>query len=79
MNWRGEFDKVKSEYRTGILWYMEKLDEYEAKIAELENQIEKMKHCNNCKYWEEECLDCDETYSKWEMDNCLKRRVIQNE
>jgi bacterioferritin (cytochrome b1) len=52
MSWREEinniFDGSGSE---DLMGFMEnKLDEYEVKITELENQIELMKNCGNCKY-----------------------------
>lgn len=50
---------------------------YEAKIEQLENQIEKMKCCENCKhhYWLYEELACRihkidvDTCNSWEMKN----------
>lgn len=43
------------------------------KIKELEQQIEKMKNCNNCKgYYTDQCLGCED-YCNWELKEIKKK------
>ena len=46
------------------------ISNYEIKVADLEQQIEKMKCCRNCKHpstpVDNTCVDC-ENYSKWKL------------
>jgi recombinational DNA repair protein RecR len=50
-----------------ISLYENKLNEYEAKITELEKQIELMKCCDNCKVHSKKICQACENGSKWEM------------
>ena len=44
-----------------------KIAELEKENAELKEQIEKMKNCNNCKgYYTKQCLGCED-YCNWEL------------
>ena len=48
------------------------MTEQKQRIKELEQQIEKMKNCNNCKgYYTEQCLGCED-YCNWELKEIEK-------
>ena len=86
-NWKAEMinylkeKKPTNEFEMAMLateFQTTKLDEYEAKIAELEKKIEKMKCCGNCKYndiafvhrgCDGNCVKIDgvETWQDWKL------------
>ncbi len=56
--------QVEQAYEKGALDFAEPR---EKKIADLEEQIEKMKNCNNCgNYYTESCKGC-ENYCNWRL------------
>lgn len=72
LNDRIHIDCFVSGYLKGALPREKRIEKLEKENAELEQQIEKMKCCENCKYYnpdydDELCKDCFD--KEWKMTN----------
>ena len=65
--WREEIKEYDDVGIARELWCYKKLDEYEEKIEQLENQIEMMMNCENCNgHSSLTCSGC-KNYSNWHI------------